>query len=129
MTDGALKGCRVFVAEDEALVGIVLEDILDMLGCEIVGNYAELDEARAASGCEIDVAILDVNLGRDPVYPLADDLLARGVAVVFATGAMPDSLPPRFAACPVLEKPYAFASVESILIGLVRRSPAAAPAG
>ncbi len=110
---------RVLIVEDEVLIGLVLEDILDMLDCTVAGNAATLDEARAqieALGPRgFDAAILDVNLGSDPVYPLADEIVALGIPIVFATGSHPDTLPPRFAACPVLEKPYAFAAVERVL--------------
>ena len=105
---------RVAIVEDELLIAILLEDILDMLGCEIIGPATTLQEASSliAAGQPIDLAILDVNLGNDPVYPLADQLIAAGVEVVFATGSHRSGLPERFAGCKVLEKPYAFAAVE-----------------
>ena len=110
---------RVLIVEDEVLIGLVLEDILDMLGCTVVGNaasFAEGDALVAQLGREgFDVAILDVNLGADPVYPLADRIAALGVPVVFATGSHPDTLPPRFATCQILEKPYAYAAVERLM--------------
>lgn len=110
---------RVLIVEDEVLIGMVLEDILDMLGCTIVGNAVSLDEASAivdrlgAGG--YDVAILDVNLGAEPVYPLADQIAAHGVPIIFATGSHPDTLPDRFASCGVLEKPYSFEAVEALM--------------
>lgn len=116
MSDVALDGCRVLVVEDEVLIGMVLEDILDMLGCTLAGSAATMDEAwKLAESLDYDIAILDVNVGADPVYPLADKLLARGVPIVFATGSLPDSLPSRFGACGVLEKPYVYAGVEAAI--------------
>ena len=110
---------RVLIVEDEVLIGLVLEDILDMLGCTVAGNAASLAEASALVGAlgpdGFDVAILDVNLGADPVYPLADEIVALGIRIVFATGSHPDTLPPRFAGYDVLEKPYAFAAVERVM--------------
>ena len=117
MSNVALAGCRVLVVEDEVLIGMVLEDILDMLGCTLTGSAATMDEAwRLVEAHEFDVAILDVNIGSDPVYPLADAVRERGVPVIFATGSLPDSLPERFADCPVLEKPYIYAGVEASLV-------------
>jgi DNA-binding response OmpR family regulator len=111
---------RVLIVEDEVLIGIVLEDILDMLGCAVAGNAATLAEGEAlAANGGFDVAILDVNLGSEPVFPLADRILATGVPIIFATGSHPESLPPRFAGCAVLEKPYAFAAVEAVLGGML----------
>ena len=68
MSNVALTGCRVLVVEDEVLIGMVLEDILDMLGCTLVGSAATMDEAwRLAADNAFDVAILDVNIGSDPI--------------------------------------------------------------
>lgn len=116
MSNVALTGCRVVVVEDEVLIGMVLEDILDMLGCVLTGSAATMEEAwRVVEANEFDVAILDVNIGSDPIFPLADVVRERGVPVIFATGSLPDSLPERFADCPVLEKPYVYAGVEAAL--------------
>lgn len=107
---------RVLIVEDEALIAMVLEDMLDTLGHLVVSSpatYAEADAAISAGG--FDVAILDVNLGREPVFPLAERLQAAGTPIIFATGSHRDSLPAIFAAVPVLEKPYAVSSVESAL--------------
>lgn len=109
---------RILIVEDEVLIGMVLEDILDLLGHTVVGNVASVDEATACLdtlGGGFDCAILDVNLGTDPVFPIADRIAAAGKRIVFATGSHPDSLPERFAADPVLEKPYATAAVEAAL--------------
>ncbi len=107
---------RVLIVEDEVLIAMVLEDMLDMLGHTVTStpaSYAEADAAIAAGG--FDLAILDVNLGRDPVFPLAEKLQAAGTAIIFATGSHRDSLPAMFVGVPVLEKPYAFDTVESAL--------------
>ena len=116
MTDIALANCRVLVAEDEVLISMVLEDILDMLGCKLAGSATTLAEAtRLAESVPFDVAILDVNLGSDLVYPLAEALADRGVPIIFATGSHPDNLPDRFRGSAVLEKPYAYGAVEVAL--------------
>lgn len=113
---------RVAIVEDEVLIAILLEDILDMLGCEVVGPATTLQEASdlLATAKPIDMAILDVNLGSDPVYPVADQLIAAGVEVIFATGSHRSVLPERFASCKVLEKPYAFAAVERAVGALTK---------
>lgn len=116
MSEVALAGCRVLVVEDEVLIGMVLEDILDMLGCVLVWSASTMEEAwRFAEAGEFDVAILDVNIGANPIFPLAESIQERGIPIVFATGSLPDSLPERFATCPVLEKPYVYTGVEAAL--------------
>jgi len=101
------------------LIAMVLEDILDMLSCVLVGHATTLAEAdKIVADNAVDLAVLDVNLGNDPVYPLADRLRAAGIRIVFATGSHPSQLPERFADCPVLEKPYAFPAVQSLFSDL-----------
>lgn len=107
---------RVLIVEDEVLIAMVLEDMLDMLGHSVVSTpstYAEAEAAITAGG--FDTAILDVNLGREPVFPLAAKLQAAGLPIIFATGSHRDSLPALFAGVPILEKPYAVHAVESAL--------------
>jgi len=110
---------RVLIVEDEVLIGLVLEDILEMLGCAVAGSAESLDTAAAlldGLGRDgFDIAILDVHIGGDPVYPLADRIAALGKRIIFATGSHRDTLPERFAGCGVLEKPYAFAAVETLM--------------
>ena len=105
---------RVLIIEDEVLIAMVLEDMLDILGHVVVGtptSLAEAETAIAAGG--FDLVIADVNLGAESVYPLADRLRASGIGLILATGSHRDTLPPRFADVPVLEKPYAIAAIET----------------
>lgn len=125
MTNTVLNGCRVLVVEDEALIGLVLEDILETLGCVIVANAATLAEAApTVETGAFDVGILDVHVSGEAVYPLADALVALGKPIVFATGATADSLPERFRGAIVLEKPYTFAMVENVLTRAVATAAA-----
>jgi CheY-like chemotaxis protein len=68
----------VLVVEDEMLVSLLIEDMLTGHGCAIIGPFATVAEALTAAREEaIDVALLDVNIGGDTVYPVADALLAQ----------------------------------------------------
>lgn len=102
-----LSGMRVLVVEDEPLIALALEDILADLGCQVVGPAHTLAEA-ADLGREapLDGAILDVNLGRDKVFPVADILAERSVPFVFTTGYGDAGLRPCDRGRPVLQKPY-----------------------
>jgi DNA-binding response OmpR family regulator len=88
MTDLAkLAGMRVLVVEDEMMVSMLIEDMLSDLGCKVVGPASRLEEAIAlVESHEIDCAVLDVNLGGQPIFPLADILRAKGAPFAFATG-------------------------------------------
>src|SRR5205085_6069744 len=101
------RGLRVFVVEDEPMIGMLLEDMLDELGCTVAASAARLDEAlTAARTGEFDVALLDVNLHGQNTGPVAEVLSARGVPFVFATGYSEQGLPEAFRGRPNLKKPF-----------------------
>ncbi|WP_372621649.1 HWE histidine kinase domain-containing protein [Falsiroseomonas sp.] len=83
-----LRGLRILVAEDEPLIATDAAETLRALGCEVVGPASTLPQALALAegGGHLDAAVLDVNLGGQPSFPLATLLAGRGVPVVFATG-------------------------------------------
>ena len=85
--------------------------------CTVVGPASRLDEAmELAREAELDCAVLDVNLGGQPIFPLADLLREKGAPFAFATGYSPDDiLPPEHANVPVLAKPYSAAEVRATL--------------
>ena len=102
-----LAGLRVLVVEDEMMVSMLIEDMLDDLGCKVVGPVARLDEALAlAKDAELDCAVLDVNLGGQPIFPLADFLRAKGAPFAFATGYGDAGLRDVDKGSPVLQKPF-----------------------
>jgi len=101
-----LKGKSILLVEDEFLLAIQLEDLLESRGGTVRGPYRTLDEAmEAAKRDDFDFAILDINLNGTLVYPLADDLLARGIPFLFLTGYSLANLPERFRAVTRLSKP------------------------
>jgi CheY-like chemotaxis protein len=86
-----LRGKRILVAEDEALIAMLIEDRLLDAGAKVVGPVATVDEAlrlidQAASDGGLHAAVLDINLEGDAVSPVADKLATLGVPFVFATG-------------------------------------------
>ena len=112
-----LEGKRILIVEDEAMLAFTLSDELDELGCKTVGPFTTLGEAmQAVRDLEFDAAIVDVNLAGQFVYPLADDLIARGVPFVFLTGYARSTLPDRLQGCPHLLKPYSLVLLERELI-------------
>ena len=119
---GVRMSQRVLIAEDEVLIGLVLDDMLAEIGCTVVVNAESLTSATAAfdrlGPGGFDVAVLDVHLGEDSVFPLADRIADAGGRLVFSTGSHRDELPDRFRHCPVLQKPYTFAAVKAVLAGV-----------
>jgi PAS domain S-box-containing protein len=116
---------RIMLVEDEALVGMMMRDMLVDLGYFVVGPFCSVAEAHSASQThQFDCAILDLNIGGDMAYPIARMLEARGVPFIFAAGYGPESMDRRYAHVPILQKPISRDTLETFL-----RNQLAAPAG
>jgi CheY-like chemotaxis protein len=90
----ALAGMRVMVVEDELLIAMLIEDTLLDQGCIIVGPFTSVPEAlTAAREAKVDVALLDVNLRGEKVYPVAEILSARGIPFLLLSGYGIDAVP------------------------------------
>jgi len=115
MTDQILMGRRFLVVEDEMLVLMVLEDMLDELGCQSVTAAANVEDAlRLAVTEDYDAAVLDVNLNGSKSYPVADALARRGIPFAFATGYANHGAGTAFDTRPVLRKPYQLRNLSAI---------------
>lgn len=123
----ALPPTKVLVAEDEVLVAMSLERALVDAGLEVVGPAASLARARELVKTQpVGAAVLDTNLQGEMVFPLAEELVARGVPVLLVTGyGNDDILPPSLRAIPRLQKPASERDLIDRLCGLIRRTPAA----
>lgn len=105
---GDMNGLRVLVVEDEAAISLLLEDMLLDFGCEIVGPAARLGAAlELAQSGSFDLAILDVNLAGEAIYPVAAALAERKVPFVFSTGYGSAGIEDLYRDRPVLQKPFA----------------------
>ena len=86
---------------------MMLEDFLESLGHTVAATCdTVLDALNAADRGGFDLAILDVNLKGENVWPVASKLQERGVPFVIASGGHVDPPPPEFASVPLIEKPY-----------------------
>jgi CheY-like chemotaxis protein len=114
---------RVLVVEDELMIRMLLQDMLDDLGHTLAGEAGHLDEALTlAQQADFDVAILDVNLGGQPISPVVEVLIARGLPFVFATGYGQRGVPEPYRMIPTLQKPF---QTDALALAL----EAAAPVG
>ncbi|HYG27050.1 MAG TPA: response regulator [Caulobacteraceae bacterium] len=114
----AIAGRRVLVVEDESLVAMLLETILEDMGCVPVGPASTVDEGlrMAAADEPLDAALLDVNVAGKQVFPIAEALQARGVPFVFSTGYGEGGLPDEWRGQPTLQKPFTEAAVRDALM-------------
>jgi CheY-like chemotaxis protein len=98
---------RVLVVEDESLVAILVEDLVADLGCVVVGPVSTAAQAKAlAETGDIDIALLDINLGRgETSFEAAEILRGRGVPFAFVTGYGRQGVRPDLRDAPVIDKP------------------------
>lgn len=107
MTEGTLAGLRVILVEDEFLIAMEIADALAATGAVVSGPHATLDQALAAAEAETaDIAILDIDLKGEEVFPAASVLRERGIPFLFYTGrADRETLRSTFSEVPVCIKP------------------------
>jgi CheY-like chemotaxis protein len=121
---GEKPRCRVLVVEDEAMIAMLVEDMVLDFGSEVVGPVATMDDAIGlARSAELDAAILDINVGGSVIFPVADILTERGIPLIFATGYGSKGLPPRFQNSPTLPKPFSYQSLEEALRSALAGQP------
>ncbi len=100
-------GRRILLVEDEAMIAMLVEDMLEDLGHDLAAVATRLEEALALTRSEVfDVAILDLNLGGVLTYPVADVLRDKGVPFIFATGYGSGGLKEVYSDLPTLQKPF-----------------------
>ena len=109
-------GLRVLIVEDEALVALILEDMLTELGHQIVGPFSIVSAGlESAEREEIDIAIIDLNIKGVSSLPIARALKARSIPVVFSTGYGRGGLPAPFVDAPLLQKPFQQTDIEQVI--------------
>jgi CheY-like chemotaxis protein len=124
----ALTGTRLLLVEDETLVAMMAEDMLSDLGCVVVQVAGTVERGLSFANdpeLALDAAVLDVNLGGEKAYPVAEALATKGVPFIFATGYGVAGVSARFSHVPVLAKPYDQGALEAALTAALQAPPAA----
>ncbi|WP_020181299.1 response regulator [Methylopila sp. M107] len=118
-TSDGLAGLRILLVEDEAMIAMLVEDMLTDSGATVVGPASGVKAALdAISNHEIDGALLDVNLGGERSFEVADALASRNIPFVFVTGYGGGDVSDRFPDAPTLQKPFVTSDLERALSGL-----------
>ena len=106
----------ILIVEDEPLIAMMLEDFIQSLGHQVSGNCDSVSAAlKEVETGEFDLAILDINLKGESVWPVASALRGKGTPFVLATGGHVDPPPAEFAGVPTIEKPYTIDRVTPII--------------
>ena len=126
-----LANRRFLVVEDEYYIADDIAQALRRLGAEVVGPAADRNGAMAFlhGPARIDGAVLDINLQGEMVYPVADELRARRVPFVFATGYAASAIPPGYEDVPLWEKPFDADGLVRALPHVLRGEPVLARRG
>jgi CheY-like chemotaxis protein len=117
---GALKGRRILVVEDDAATSLFLDEILSDAGGIVLGPVASVAQALSLIEKEsMDCAVLDHRLIDGASQSVADALIARGVPFVFASGFDMNGMGARYATIPVLNKVYSTNELLQAVAGLL----------
>jgi CheY-like chemotaxis protein len=120
MAGSGLANRRILVVEDEMMVAVWIEDILETLGCVIVGPVSKLEAAvQIVKEEQFDAAILDITIRGGQVFPVAEALMERHIPFVFASGYGDWALPENFRGRPRLPKPFTFDELAETLHALL----------
>ncbi len=111
-------GRKVLLVEDESLVAMLLETILEDMGCTPVGPASNIEEGKRLAETETDLscALLDVNVSGQTVFAVAEALQKRGIPFVFSTGYGESGLPDEWRGRPTIQKPFTEATVRDALM-------------
>lgn len=101
-----MQQLAVFVVEDEALIRMMLVDMLEELQHLVIAEAGSIEDAQGlAATATFDLAVLDVNVRGQNIEPVAEIIERRGIPLIFMTGYADSALPPSFSGKPYLQKP------------------------
>lgn len=114
---------RILIVEDESLVAMLLETILEDLGCTIAGPEGSVSGGVSVARSEhIDAALLDVNVAGELVFPVAETLKQRGIPFVFSTGYGEGGLPEQWRGHTTIQKPFTEVAVRDALVSALSQT-------
>lgn len=117
MNEQRLQGRCILVVEDEYFIAEAMQAGLESEGAVVIGPAPTVRKAidLLGSATRIDVAVLDMKLGDEPVFDVAEALQARGVPFLFTTGYDATDVPPAWRHIERLQKPIEMITVTRAL--------------
>jgi DNA-binding NtrC family response regulator len=108
-------GMRILMVEDEMVVAMSLEDLLTVIGHQVV-KAANVRQALAAVASEsFDGALLDYNLRGENASPVIEALERRDIPLAIMTGYSPADIQAEWPDLPLLQKPFDSHALEHII--------------
>jgi DNA-binding NtrC family response regulator len=113
-----IRGRRILIAEDEAMIALDLENFLQDLGCEIIGPVANVEDViQQFEAHHPDGALLDINLRGKQVFAVLPQLIEQGLPVIITSGYDDVTLIPQdFRALPRISKPFNQATLRELCV-------------
>ena len=120
-TQPELKGTHVLVVEDSPVVAPFTAEVLQELGCVVVGPAPNMAAAReCVESAKIDMALVDVHIRGERAFALCDMLEAREIPFALTSGYADWQMPDKWAHVPRLPKPYTIEQVEEVLAAMLK---------
>lgn len=119
----AKRVLRILIVEDDALIGLDLEDMLGDLGHSVLEIAGSPDQAMIYLDRfkdRVDAVLLDANLGGASSLPVAEALSDRNIPFIVTSGYEPDELRREGFDAPYVSKPYLSADIETALQTVLR---------
>jgi CheY-like chemotaxis protein len=111
-----MQGLSIFLVEDEALIRMMIVDMLEELGHRVVAEAGSIQSAEPrAQSSEFDLGIFDINIGGFAITPIAEIVAARGLPFIFVSGYGPEGRPKSFNDKPVLRKPFSISEFATLI--------------
>ena len=109
------------VVDDEIFIAMDVADIVERSGASVIGPALSLSGAYdLLARTDPDFALLDINVGREKVWPLARELKKRGCPIVFiSANTSHTELSTEFQEAPVLDKPVSSTALLECLTRLM----------
>jgi CheY-like chemotaxis protein len=115
---------RVLVVEDEALIKMMLLDMLEELGHKVTAAVSIIPEAmQQLQQDRPDVVLLDVNLSGELSYEVANHCTVEGIPVILTTAYTAADVPEGLSHCPVLAKPFSMDALRDAIARIEQKKP------
>jgi CheY-like chemotaxis protein len=114
----------VLLVEDEAMIRMLVADMLTDLGYDVAAEAGDIAQAiKLARSAEFDLAILDVNVNGKIISPVAEAVALRNLPFVFATGYGTEGLPEQYRDHPALQKPFKIETLQQAIEAALHGKP------
>jgi two-component SAPR family response regulator len=113
---------KALLVEDEFLVSITVQEMLSRLGFGVVGPAYTVREARRLlDSSTVNIAVLDIHISGEMIWPVAHELVRRSVPFFFITGdiAIGAQMPVELANIRILFKPFDEAQLARAIGGVL----------